>query len=1106
MTKAAWFSPLAFGVLSVAIVCTSPQAGHAQAPYDSALLNNLTFRNIGPFHGGRATTGVGVPGNNQLYYMGATGGGVWKSEDGGQSWRNISDGFFNTGSIGDIAVFNDDPNILYVGTGEAPIRGQMSSYGDGVYKSTDAGKTWTHMGLEKTMQISRVVVHPTNPNIVYVAAQGNRWVPSDDRGIYKSTDGAVTWKKILFSSNTAGASELQMDPYDPNVLYAAFWDVQRFPWMMRSGGPGSSIWKSTDGGEHWMQLKAGLPEVMGKIRLAVSPANNNRIYAAIENEKSGLFCSDDAGRTCRQVNDGGGLATRPWYYMGLAADPKNVDTVYVSGASLLKSNDGGKTFVEVKTRHSDTHTLWINPADPQNMIDTDDGGAEVSFTGGKSWTDIENQPTAQFYTVRADDLFPYNLYSGQQDTEAMQVASRTFGGGEGSVRPNWKPIVSNEAARPSFDPKNPRFIFTSNYQGTLTRTDMESGLAHDVSPWPGQKLGFDAAQMTYRFNWSPPTIWSPFDVKTIYFGSNVLFRTKDQGVTWDVISPDLTRNEQDKHGRSGLWWHDGSGGEIYNTIYAIAESPLERGNIWVGTDDGLVQMTRDDGKTWTNVTPKDWAPGCVYTIEPSQHEKGTAYVAVSRHRTGDMSPHFYKTINYGETWTDLAATLPQDGPARVLREDPVRDGLLYAATEYQMWISFDDGALWRPFQQNLPHAPFSDILVHDSDLLVSTEGRGFWILDDITTLRQLSTDAAKSGVTLFKPRDTYRIPASGGGRPRETAFREPTNPPNGVIIRYALADAPAASEILKLDILDSNGAVVRGYTSASPPKPKTDAAGGKDAKAAAVEKPNPRSGGEAKPTRSEPAQSGRGENRTPPPVSVSAVRGLNQAVWDFRSSPVIGAGGNGPIMPQGHYTVRLTLGSTVVSQAFDVVADPRAQSTPEEENERLVLMRHISEVTTATNATYNELRDVLKQASDLEKQAKARSSVAEMALESFVAQLEQIEHRFQPPTGPRGPGAQMILNVGMGPVAQFGPVQSAIDGGEGPINQGDKLRAREVEALCVQVRAAADAAMNTGIPRINAVLGSAGVSPVIARHPGIAAPPAEGADDDDLENSDSDHD
>ena len=1124
MSKATRFSLLALVGLCAAIVVVSPkpswaqvaqpsrahasEPSRAQAPYDSGLLNNLAFRNIGPFHGGRATTGVGVPGNNQIYYMGATGGGVWKSEDGGQSWNNISDKFFNTGSIGDIAVYAGNPNTIYVGTGEAPVRGQASSYGDGVYKSTDAGKTWRHVGLERTMQISRVVVHPTDPNVVYVAAQGNRWIPSEDRGIYKSSDGGATWKKILFSSNTAGASELQMDPSDPNVLYAAFWDLQRLPWKIRSGGPGSGIWKSTDGGEHWTQLKAGLPQAMGKIRLAVSPADNNRVYAAIEAEKSGLFRSDDAGKTWRQVNAGGGLATRPWYYLGVAADPKNVDTVYVSTASLIKSTDGGKTFTALKVRHGDTHTLWINPGDPQNMIDTDDGGAEVSFNGGKSWTDIDTQPTAQFYTVRADDQFPYHLYSGQQDALSLQVASRTFTGGDDEgVQPNWKRISHDEAARPSFDPKNPRFVFTSNYQGVLVRADMETGLAHDVSPWPGQKIGDDAAQMTYRFNWSPPTLASSFDANTIYFGANVLFRTTDQGVTWDIVSPDLTRNEKDKHGRSGLWWHDGSGGEIYNTIYTIAESPLERGLIWVGADDGLVQITRDGGKIWTDSTPKNWAPGWVYTIEPSPFDKGTAYTAVSRHRTGDMTPHFYKTTNYGKTWTDLAATLPQDAPARVLREDPVRKGMLYAATEYSLWISFDDGAHWQSFQQNLPHAPISDILVHDNDLLVSTEGRGFWILDDLTTLRQLSPDAAKNPVTLFKPRDTYRIPSADGAPKRQKGFRAPVNPPDGVIIRYALADAPPAAEALQLDILDASGAVVRSYSPAPPAKPKSiPAQDGQTLKEANGKCDAPAAGGPAIPD-SDASGSGSGGpcgNHTPLPVSLGAARGLNQVVWDIRAAPVTGAKGAGPMMPQGPYTARLTLGSTVVSQSFDVLADPRVQSTVDDENERLALTRHIMEVSTATSATYNELRDVLKQARELEGQAKDKSSTqAEAALTAFIADLERIEHHFVPAPGPPGPGGQMHLDTGSGPVEQFGPIQSAVDGGQGPINQGDKLRAKEVEAFCDQVRAEADAAMNSGIPKINAVLNAAGLSAAIARHPGVAAPPdrpheeQEDSDDDD---------
>jgi photosystem II stability/assembly factor-like uncharacterized protein len=1099
MTKVARLSLSALAVLSAALTLAGPQPGAAQ-PYDGALLNNLEFRNIGPFHGGRATTGVGVPGDKLTYYMGSTGGGVWKTTDGGETWNNVSDKVFNTGSIGDIAVYAGDPKILYVGTGEAPVRGQMSSYGDGVYKSTDAGKTWTHIGLDKTMQISRVVINPTNPNIVYVAAQGNRWTPSADRGVYKSTDGGATWKRILFSSETAGASELQMDPYDPNVLYAAFWDMQRFPWALRSGGPGSGLWKSTDGGEHWMQLKTGLPKVMGKIRMAVSPANTNRLYASIESEKSGLFRSDDAGQTWQEINSGGGFATRPWYYLGVAADPKNADVVYVSSSALLKSVNGGKTFVALKTHHGDTHTLWINPTDPQNMIDTDDGGAEISFNGGKGWTNIDNQPTAQFYTVRADDLYPYNLYAGQQDSSALKVASRTFGGGEEGPPPNWKAIASNEAARPSFDPKDPRFVFTSNYQGAVVRTDMDTAVAHDVSPWPGQKLGFDASQMTYRFNWSPPTLTSQFDAKTIYLGANVLFRTRDQGLTWDVISPDLTRNEKDKHERSGLWWHDGSGGEIYNTIYAVAESPLERGLLWVGTDDGLVQITRDDGKSWTNVTPGEWKPGWVYTIEPSPYDKATAYVAVSRHRTGDLTPHLYKTTDFGRTWTDLAATLPQDAPARVVRADPVRKGLLYAATEYRMWFSFDDGAHWQPFQQNLPHTPVSDILVHDNDLVVSTEGRGFWILDDLTTLRQLSPDAAKAPVTLFKPRDTRRIPGGGGGPPPPPGFRSPVNPPEGVIIRYALAADVPATSTLKLDILDASGAIVRTYTVAPPPKP--DADDKKDEKAdASCDKA---AGDEAKPA--DAAESDHPQTvaarckkpSQPTPVYLKTARGLEQVVWNFREAPVKGAKGDGPMTPRGQYTARLTLDSIVVSQSFEVLPDPRVQSSADDERQRQALTRHIMEVSTAAGGVYNELRDVLKQARELQKQAKGKS--AEAALESFIGDMEKVEHLYQPPY-PKGPGEQMVLTTGMGPLGQFGPVQGAIDDGQGPIDQGDRLRVKEVEALCAQVQGEADAAMNTGLPRINAALASAGLSAIV-RHPGVEAPPPDPDDkqglDDDL--------
>lgn len=1041
---------------------TSPRAPDGApkvAPIESYDLN-LQWRNVGPWHGGRATTAVGVPGNNQVYYMGAAGGGVWKTEDAGESWHNISDKYFTTGSIGDIAVYAGDPNIIYVGTGEAPVRGQMSSYGDGVYKSTDAGKTWTHVGLEKTMQIARIVIHPTNPNLVYVAAQGNRWAPSRDRGIYRSSDGGVTWHRILFSSNIAGACDLQMDPYDPNVLYAAFWDFQRFAWKIRSGGPGSGIWKTTDGGAHWMRLKTGLPKLMGKIRLAVSPANDSRIYAAIENEKTGLFISDDAGMTWHQkVDDNPIFQNRPWYYLSLTADPKSVDTVYLNSNRLSRSTDGGKTFKPLSLHHGDTHSLWINPADPRNMINTDDGGAEITFDWGKTWSPIFNQPTAQFYTVRADDQFPYNLYSGQQDTAALQVASRTFGSTRAGSK--WKDIANNESARPSFDPKNPRFVFTPGYLGSLVRTDMETGIAIDVSPWPLSKLGTDAAHMTYRFEWSPPSIWSPFDARTIYFGGNVLFRTTDQGITWDVISPDLTRNDKSKQGRSGLFWHDGAGGEIYDTIYAIAESPLQRGTIWVGTDDGLVQLTRDGGKTWMNVTPKGAPEGWVYTVEPSPHDKATAYVTLSARRSGDLTPHFYETKDYGRTWRDLAKGLPQHQPARVLREDPVRKGLLYAATEYAMWISFDDGVHWQSFQQNLPHVPVSDLLVHDNDLLASTEGRGFWVIDDITTLRQMTQESTTAALTLFRPRDTYRI-ADGARRQREVTVvpstQVPRNPPNGVMIRYILGKALAPTDNLRMEILSADGTVVRSYASAVPAKV---------------------------PDEKEGASQHHGGRAT---LELPTARGLNQAVWDFRATPIAGVKGDGPMLPSGRYTVRMTLGSTVASQSFNLMPDPRtAADTEETEKERLVLTRQIMEAIASTGALNDELHDVLLQARNLEKEAKKKPSRGrDVALESFIAKLGRLDKRFEPVADP--PGIPTKLNVMMAPLAQLDMVKTAVDTGEGPITQGDRLRAKEVEELASQLRSDTDNALKEGIPKVNALISASGMGGAIIPHPGVVPP------------------
>ena len=790
-------------LLALAVVCVTASLADAQS-YDSTFLQGLKWRNVTPNRGGRVTSGVGVPSNPRIYYMGAAGGGVWKTEDAGTTWHNVSDGFFKTGSVGDIAVFGADPSIVYVGMGEGPVRSMMSSYGDGMYKSTDAGKTWKHIGLERTRQISRVIVHPTNANIVYVAAQGTRWGPSDDRGIYRSTDGGATWTRVLFVSPTTAATELEMDPTNPAVIYATTWDMQRMPWALRSGGPGSAVWKTVDGGDHWTRLTKGLPSTMGRIGLAIAPATPSRVYALVEADSGGMYRTDDGGDSWRRVGASRALQARPWYFMTVTVDPKNSDVVYAPGFMFLKSTDGGATFATRPSPHSDNHRLWINPTDPRAMLLAHDGGATVSLDGGDSWSPTENQATAQFYAVQMDSLFPYNLYAGQQDASSLVMPSRDLNGEttNGMCR-CWRQVGGGESARFAFNPVNPDVIYATGFLGEMHRLDQKTGLQRSVTEFPGgQHLGTSGAEMAYRFNWSAPLAWSPFDHRVIYHGANVLFRSTD-GNHWTPISPDLTRNDKAHQGRSGPFWHDGSGGEIYNTIYAIEESPRERGTIWVGTDDGLVQLTRDNGKTWKNVTPPNWGEGMIETIDVGHGANGTAYVAFSRHKFDDVTPHFFVTHDYGATWKDLATALPrQDQFARVIREDPVRPNLLFAATEYALWVSFNGGDSWQSFQRGVPITPISDIQIYQNDLIVATEGRGFWIMDDITPLRQLSSSVAGAPLHLFKPSTAVRL--SAGARSGGAA--------GGALIRFLASGAAGPADSLAVDILDSTGTVVRSTT------------------------------------------------------------------------------------------------------------------------------------------------------------------------------------------------------------------------------------------------------------------------------------------------------
>ncbi|MEE8117067.1 MAG: glycosyl hydrolase, partial [Gemmatimonadales bacterium] len=678
-----------------AALMLTTSALHAQRidpVYDTTLYHAMQWRNIGPFRGGRSVAVAGVTSDPNTYYFGGAGGGVWKTEDAGESWRNISDGFFRTSSVGAITVAESDPNVIYVGMGEHAVRGVTTSHGDGIYLSTDAGKTWTHVGLERTRAISRIRVHPRDPDLVYVAAQGAPYGPTEDRGIYRSSDGGKTWEKILYVSETAGASDLSMNPSNPRVLYAAFWDHLRRPWVVRSGGEGSGIYKSTDGGDTWEQLTDGLPELMGKTSVAVSPANRERVWAIIEAERGGLYRSSDAGKTWRRVNSDRVLRARAWYYVEVFADPQDEETVYVLNAPVMKSLDGGRNFNRVSTPHGDNHDLWINPTDNRILINANDGGANISFNGGRSWSSQRNQPTAQFYRVNTDNQFPYRVYGGQQDNSTVAIAGRTA---DGSIDwKDWHAVGGCESAHVAFDPDDPSLVYAGCYQGQINEWDARTNTSRAIMAYPYLGLGMEPKDMRYRFNWNAPIVVSPHNPDVVYHAGNVLLRTQDRGMTWREISPDLTRDEEERQGAGGEpITNEGAGGEVYNTIMYVVESPHEAGTIWVGSDDGLVHLTRDAGANWVDVTPDDVGEAMINAIEVSPHDPAAAYIAVTRDKFNDFTPHIYRTRDYGDAWV------------RVVREDPVRRGLLYAGSETGVYVSFDDGDHWQSLQLNLPVTP-----------------------------------------------------------------------------------------------------------------------------------------------------------------------------------------------------------------------------------------------------------------------------------------------------------------------------------------------------------------------------------------------------------------
>ena len=787
------------------------RANKNKITYPESTYESIKYRSLGPHRGGRSAAVTGVPGNPNLFYFGATGGGVWKTEDGGQSYENISDGYFG-GSIGSVAVSKSDNNVIYVGGGEVTLRGNVSS-GYGIWKSVDAGKTWNFSGLPKSRHVPRIVIDPNNHNIVYAAVLGNIYKPTSDRGVYKSKDGGKTWEKVLFSNNHSGAVELVMDPSNSRTLYAATWRVNRTPYSLNSGGEGSALWKSVDQGENWtkISINEGFAEgTLGIIGVTVSPVNTQRVWAIVENqEKGGVYRSEDGGSTWSHINDSRALRQRAWYYSKIYADTQDEDIVYVMNVSYHKSKDGGKTFKSNNAPHGDHHDLWIAPEDNQRMIIADDGGAQISFNGGKTWTTYHNQPTAQFYRVTTDNSFPFRIYVAQQDNSTLRVNYRSSGGG--ISEDDWEPTAGGESAHLAIDPLDNDIVYGGSYGGYLTRVNHKTNSERGINVWPDNPMGYGAEGMKYRFQWNFPIHFSKHDPKKLYTFSNHVHVSEDEGQSWEIISPDLTRNDPKKLKSSGgPITQDNTGVEYYCTIFAANESSIKEGLMWVGSDDGLIHLTKDGGNNWENVTPSNMPKWLmINSIEPSPFDPAVCYVAGTLYKTGDFKPYLYKTSDYGKTWSLITNGIKSEHFTRVLRADPEKKGILYAGTESGMYISFDDGNSWNSFQLNLPIVPITDLTIKENSLIVATQGRSIWALDDLTVLHQIDQNTVNKEINLFKPKTSYRTRGRGG---KET-LTEGTNLPNGVIVHFNVKNFSPDKDELSIHFKEQDGTIIKTYKS-----------------------------------------------------------------------------------------------------------------------------------------------------------------------------------------------------------------------------------------------------------------------------------------------------
>lgn len=1054
------FSFLSFvGAFLLLGSAVAPLRAQDTAPtYDPALIGSLEYRMIGPYRGGRSTAVTGHPTDPDVFYTGTTGGGVWKTDDAGKTWSNITDGFFDVAPVGAIDVADSDPNVIYVGTGSACIRGNVST-GKGVYRSTDGGDTWAFMGLPDIGQVGDLKVHPRNPDVAYVAALGHAFGPNPDRGVYRTTDGGSTWEKVLFVSDSTGFVDLAMNPSNPRELYASAWRAERKPWVIISGAREAGIWKTSDGGDTWEKLGGGLPTgLFGKSSVAVSPANPDRVWALIEAPEpdGGVYRSDDRGKTWTRVNADRKLRQRAYYYMHLEPDPQDENTIYAMNTGLYRSIDGGRTFDPISLPHGDVHDLWVSPLDPTRMIVGDDGGGQVSVNNGRTWTDYYNQPTAEFYSVTVDNQFPYRVYGPQQDNSTITVPS--WFNGDISPEQYWYSVGGCETGPVAMDPDNPDLIYSGCYGGVIDRWDARTGEVRNMMVYPQMGLGSPAEDLQYRFQWVSPIEVDPHDPNTVYHASNRLFRTTDAGMSWEAISPDLTTNNPEhQHCGGRPITCEGTGVEVFNTIFSVTVSPHEAGVIWAGTDDGRVQLTRDGGANWSDVTP----PGVqiastVDVIEVSPHDPAKAYLAVHRYRMDDYRPYLYRTSDYGQSWdllTDGTNGIPADYPVRVVREDPEVAGLLYVGTEFGPFISFDDGARFQRFQQNLPVVPVTDIKVHRNDLVLATQGRSFWILDDMTPLRQLTPAVASAATHLFRPRDTYRVRRGGG----DDGKIWPENPPDGAMITYYLASD--ATEELKLEILDASGSLLRSYSSTE-------------------EEAETEGGGEDRP-----------QGELDPVLPASA--GSHRFAWDLRTEGVDvppgavtswGYTGGVTVIP-GSYTARLSSAGWSQEQSFQVLADPRLDATSVADLEEQ--WRLANEVKDSLSSIYGQverLRRVRDLSSDmaerLEMEGSETAGQARDMADSIAVALTGIEDDI---INTRSQSRQDPINFQPMLDHQFAYLYGQVVEPQGRPTEGSYGRMGDLSAQWTAVRVRLENVMNGIVAEYNAMLRRQNIAPIISQ-------------------------